>query len=102
MVPPRFTVTDTLFPYTTLVRSPEDRHLRSALARRDLLHILGEQRAWDQLVAVGHRFARRLGGAERGVIGGDAQLVGLGVEQSQRRRIGDRGADVGVGARFGY
>src|SRR3546814_223458 len=58
-----------------IVREAEDRHLRGARDRRDRLHILAEQRAEDQLVAVCHRLARCLGGAERGVIGGDAQLV---------------------------
>ena len=54
--------------------------------RRD---VLAQQRAQNELVAVGNRARRRRSGTRRGVISGDAQVLGIGVEQRHRRGIGD-------------
>ncbi len=60
--------------------------------------ILGQQRAEDQAVALGQRALRGGRGTAIGVIGGDAHLLVLGIEQGELRRIGEALADAGIGA----
>src|SRR3546814_6489170 len=84
--PPRSTRTDTLFPYTTLFRSEQDRHRSRAVA----LEVAG-----GQLPAQAQQFTARLGdvdvdrvellhgGQRRGLVGGDQRALG-------HRRLADR------------
>src|SRR3546814_1918207 len=77
--PPRSTRTDTLFPYTTLFRSEQDRHRSRAVA----LEVAG-----GQLPAQAQQFTARLGdvdvdrvellhgGQRRGLVGGDQRALG--------------------------
>ena len=74
-------------------------------ARGDRPHdagVLRQQGAKDQAVALGQGAVRRGCGAGRGVIGGDADLVGPGVHQRQCGRVGDRLAHRGIGAAHRY
>src|SRR3546814_12724412 len=82
--PPRSTRTDTLFPYTTLFRSPVPlhRHLGKRLPRRGL-------RAGGALCRRAHRRAQ-----PRTVGGRDALRRG-GIRPGDQHRAGFRGAAVG-------
>ena len=64
------------------------------------LHMVTAQRAENDLVAIGHGSFGRSGHALRGVIGDQADVRDLGVRQRQRRRVGNRLADVAIGAGY--
>jgi len=82
-----------------VVGESHQRHAGRAGAGKDRGHVLAQQRAEDQLVAVGDRTLRGAAGAGRGIVSGDAQVLGIGVEQRHRGGIGDRAADRGIVAR---
>ena len=82
-----------------VVRERDHRDMRAARGGRDRRDVVGHQRAENQFVAVGDRPLGRRGRAGTGVVVGDAQVRGVGIEQRHRRGVGDRLADRGVRAR---
>src|SRR3546814_18883667 len=59
---------------------------------------VGKQRPDNELVAIADRLLRSRSDSAVGVIGGDPHLLRLGIEQGQRRCIGDRVANASIGA----
>src|SRR3546814_7760594 len=83
--PPRSTRTDTLFPYTTLFRSPQLDGL-VALDRQDAVPVVARAGV-DERVAIridGDRALDQVTGAERG----QQLLAGLGVQEVDRSVVG--------------
>src|SRR3546814_20081441 len=106
--PPRSTRTDTLFPYTTLFRSPparvlQEQHDRAFLSERSgprLVHVRVRQPGAQDAVAERlPAYTRRLlepahGGSQRALHGFARPAEGRG-QRSEERRVGKEGVSTG-------
>src|SRR3546814_4573649 len=87
--PPRSTRTDTLFPYTTLFRSDDQRPER-LFERRDERSQDQEEEIGEEAPHDGAHEARRVGGEFRILSKGDEDRLGLPKDQPERNDDGDR------------